>query len=95
MAKGKKEEIEEIKAPISPLSPLSSNVVRVIAHSEFLMLDFGFVAPSYHKPYPIEDNQIARICLDWEAGKYLLDSLKDAVSDHRKGDQPKQKRKSK
>jgi len=97
MVKKKKEEIEieEIKAATLPLSPLHSNVVRVIAHSDFLMLDFGFVAPSYREPYPMEDNQIARICLDWESGEYLLDSLKDAISDRKKEHESKRKQKVK
>ncbi len=97
MAKKKKEdiEIEEIEAAKLPLSPLHSNVVRVIAHSDFVMLDFGFVAPSYCEPYPMEDNHVARICLEWESGEYLLESLKDAVADRNKGQESKRKHKSK
>jgi len=97
MAKREKEDIEikEIEAAKLPLSPLYSNVVRVIGHPDFVMLDFGFVAPSYRTPYPIEDNHIARICLDWDSGKYLLDNLKDVVADRKKEQESKRKKGSK
>jgi len=86
MVKKKKEEIEieEIKAPIPPLSPLFSNVVALFSHSDMVMLDFGFVAPSYREPHGIEDSQVARICLPWDSAENLSESLNDAISDYKK-----------
>jgi hypothetical protein len=97
MAKRKTKEpkIEEVEAAKLPLSALYSNVVGVLAHSDFVLLDFGFAAPSYRKPYHIQDNHIARICLDWESSEYLLDSLKEMVADHKKEQESKRKHKSK
>lgn len=86
MVKKKKEEIEikEIKAPIPPLSPLFSNVVRILSHPDMVMLDFGFVGPSYCEPYDFEDNHISRICLDREAAENLADQLNDAILEYKK-----------
>lgn len=95
MAKRKKEEIkiEEIKAPISPVSPLFSNVVNVSSHRDVVMLDFGFVAPSYRKPWDVEDSQIARICLPWDSAASLAKVLSDVISDHKKALESKRKTK--
>lgn len=97
MAKKKKEEIEieEIKAPIRPLSPLLSNIVEVLSHSDIVMLDFGFIAPSYQEPYNFEVSQVARICLTWDSAEILLKSLGDAISEHKKEQESKQKTKKK
>ena len=86
MARKKKEEIEikEIKAPTPPVSPLFSNFVWVISHPDIVLLDFGFLAPSYTEPYGIEDMQIARICVSWDAAEQLLDELKEIVSKRKK-----------
>lgn len=95
MVKKKKEEvkIEEIKAPIPPISPLFSNVVAIFPHSDMVMLDFGFVAPSYRKPYNFEDSQIARVCLPWDSAEILLDNLSDAISDYKKAQKSKRRTK--
>lgn len=97
MARKKKEEIEieEIKAPIPPLSPLFSNSVAIWAHSDMVMLDFGFVGPSYREPYGFEDSHMARMCLDWDAAENLVNNLSDAISDHKKVQESKRKAKSK
>lgn len=97
MVKKKKEEvkIEEIKAPIPPLSPLFSNVVAIFPHSDIVMLDFGFAAPSYREPYNIEDSQIARVCLPWNSAEALLDNLSDAISDYKKAQESKRRTKNK
>lgn len=92
-AKGKTK-IEEIKAPIPPVSPLFSNMVVISRHIDMVMLDFGFVGPSYCKPYDFEDNHISRICLDWEAAENLADQLNDAISEYKKKF-PSKKRKAK
>jgi len=97
MVKKKKEEIEieEIKAPIPPLSPLFSNVVAIFAHSDMVMLDFGFVAPSYREPYNVEDSQIARVCLPWDSAEVFLNNLSDAVSNYKKKQESKRRTKNK
>jgi len=95
MAKKKKEEIEEIKAPISPISPLFSNVVAVFSHPDTVMLDFGFLAPSYRKPYSVEDSQIARICLPWDSAELLSESLSDTIAARKKEQESKRRPKSK
>jgi hypothetical protein len=82
MARKQKEEpkIEEIQAPLAPLSPLLSNVVAVIPHADWALLDFGFAAPAYREPHEIEDCQIARICLPWDTVEFLARSLTEAIS---------------
>lgn len=97
MAKREKEseEFKEIGAASLPLVPLCSNVVRAVYHTDFVMLDFGFAAPSYSQPYPIEDTQIARICLDWDSGEYLLENLKEVVAEHKKAQESKPKKRTK
>lgn len=86
MVKKEKEEekIEEIKAPIPAISPLFSNVVSIMPHTDMVMIDFGFVGPSYCKPYDFEDNHISRICLDWEAVDNLMSQLNIAITEHKK-----------
>lgn len=85
MAK-KKEQVEtpEIKAPLTPVSPVTANTVALFSSENVVMVDFGFVAPSYNKAYEVEDNQVARICLTWSAAEGLSDLLSDAISDHKK-----------
>lgn len=84
MARKKKEEIEEIKAPASPVSPLFSNYIWVTYHPDIILLDFGFLAPSYTGPYNIEDTQVARICIPWDSAEQLLDRLQEMVSERKK-----------
>ena len=85
MVKKEKVEIKDIRAPIYPVSPLFSNVVATSSHRDMVMLDFGFLGPSYFEPYGFEDNHISRICLNWDSAENLLKELKDAVSEHKKG----------
>ena len=84
----KKEKVEtpEIKASLTPVSPVTANMVALFSSENVLMIDFGFVAPSYKKPYELEDNQIARICLTWNAADGLSELLIDAISEHKKGE---------
>jgi hypothetical protein len=86
MAKKEKKEIEieEIKAPIPPVSPLFSNVTVVSPHVDMILLDFGFLAPSYRKPYELEDNHISRVCLDWDTAETFASQLKEAISEYKK-----------
>ena len=86
MVRKKKEEIkiDEIKAPIPPVSPLFSNMVIVLSHPDMVLLDFGFIGPSYRKPYGLEDNHISRICLDWDAAENLVEQLNNAFSEYKK-----------
>jgi len=97
MVKKKKEEvkIEEIKAPLPPLSPLFSNVVAIFFHSDIVVLDFGFVAPSYREPHGIEDSQVARICLPWDSAEDLSESLNNAILDYKKKQKSKRRTKNK
>ena len=97
MAKKEKAEtkIEEIKAPIPPLSPLFSNVTVILPHTSMVLLDFGFVGPSYCEPYDFEDNHISRICLDWDAAENLAEQLNDAILEYKKRFPSKKKAKIK
>jgi|GEM_PF-2497173 hypothetical protein len=83
--KDETKEIEELKEPSTSLPPLLSNAVGLRGHPGILMLDFGFVAPSYSKPYGLEDTQVARICMSWDTAELLFDSLKEAISDYKGG----------
>jgi len=93
MAKKKKEDIKikEIRAPIPPVSPLFSNLAVVFSHEEVVMLDFGFISPSYAQPHNVEDYQLARICLPWDTAEFLSESLRDAVSGHKKEQESKRR----
>jgi len=95
MARRKKEEIEieEIKAPIYPVSPLFSNINAVFANPDTVMLDFGYVGPNYQEPYDLEDTQIARICMPWYSAEVLSKNLSDAISDYKKEQKPKTRKK--
>jgi methylglyoxal synthase len=97
MAKKKEEDIKikEIRAPISPVSPLFSNIAVVFSHEEVVMLDFGFISPSYAQPHNIEDSQLARICLPWDTAEFLSESLKDVISDHKKEQESRRRRRTK
>jgi len=82
--KERKIEIKEIEAPTSPISPLISNVFAVYSNPNIVMLDFGFAAPSYLKPYNVEDHQVARICLSWDSAENLAKDLADVISGHKR-----------
>jgi hypothetical protein len=84
MPKEKKEsiEIKEISAPVPPLAPLFANLVSITGHPDMVLLDFGFYAPSYKKPYGVEDTQVARFCIPWDTAKDLVDSLNESISEH-------------
>ncbi|MFC1871737.1 DUF3467 domain-containing protein, partial [Chloroflexota bacterium] len=77
-------EIEEIKAQLAPLSPIIANFTWVVGSREIVMLDFGFLAPSYSKPYSLEGTQVARIFMSWEAIEQLSDRLNEALSEYKK-----------
>ena len=83
--KDKNKEIEELKEPSITLPPLLSNAVWIRYHPGILMVDFGFVAPSYSEPYGLEDTQMARICMSWDAAEVLFNGLKEAISDYKGG----------
>jgi len=97
MAKKKTEEteIKEIETPSSAITASLSNVVAVYSHTGWVMIDFGFFSPSYCEPHDLEDRQIARICLPWNAAKYLVEFLDDAIAEHDKSRKLKRKIKSK
>jgi len=59
------------------------------------MFDFGFVGPSYCKPYDLEDNHISRICLDWDAAENLAEQLNNAILEYKKRFPSKKKAKIK
>lgn len=84
MKKTKKEtEIKEILAPANSISPLFSNVIAVYSHEEMVVLDFGFLAPTYiEKADYMEDTQIARLCLPWSVIEDLHRALSDALENH-------------
>ena len=85
MAKRRKEKpVPEFKAPTAPVSPIYSNVVGIFTGEETLVVDFGLFAPSYIRPYEVEDNQVSRILMTWSTAEIFLGLLKKAISDHKK-----------
>ena len=86
MSKKKDEsaEIQEVKASVSPISPLISNFSWVVSSPTLIILDFAFVAPSYSKPYNLEDSQVSRICMTWDSAEQLLNQLNERISEHKK-----------
>jgi hypothetical protein len=89
------EQIEEIASRELSIPPVYSNFVRVVPSRDFVLIDFGFLAPSYKKPYDFQDTQIARICLDWETSKDLLKDLREVNTDRIKLEKAKQSNKKK
>lgn len=81
--------IPEIKASLPPLAPIFSNIVAVVPSRSIALVDFGFVAPNYSAPVGessrehLEDNQVARICLSWDAAESLAESMKEAIKFHK------------
>jgi len=71
---------KEIPAPPKSVAPLFSNIVMVNAHTELVLLDFGFLAPPYieNADY-MEDSQVARICLSWGTAEILHHLLSEAL----------------
>jgi hypothetical protein len=73
--------IKELKAPSPVVAPLHANISVVIHWDESVLLDFGYVAPSYVAPNDLEDTHIARILIPLESAKILIRQLKETVSD--------------
>jgi len=84
MTRGKegKPKIIEVSAPVIPLSPLFSNIVNIHSHPGIVMLDFAYISPGFSEPHSIEETQIARICIPWDAAELLLTLLNDTISEH-------------
>jgi hypothetical protein len=84
MPKEKKESVKvtEVSAPVQSITPLYANLASVVGHPDIVMIDLGFLAPSYRKPYGLEDTQVARFCLDWDTARELYKNLKETISDH-------------
>ena len=95
MPKEKKESIEvtEISAPAHPLAPLFANVVSTTGHPSMVLIDLGFYAPSYRKPYNLEDTQVARLCIDWDTARLLAKNLDETISEHDQEIKPKKTKK--
>ena len=77
--KGEEDLIPEFKAPIAPVSPIFANVVGILAGEDSLIIDLGLSAPSYVRPYEVEDNQVSRICMTWHTSELLLALLKEVI----------------
>ena len=92
MAKKKEKttKLKEIEAPLPPLSPLFTNLAIALGHPDMVMLDFGFIAPSYAEPHDIEDSHLARICMPWDIAEIFCESLQEAISTH-KATKPKRR----
>ena len=90
--KDESSEIQEIPAPITSISPIFSNISAVFTTEETVMLDFGYVVPSYQEPNDLMDIQVSRICMPWSSAESLRKILSDAISDHKKELKNKQKR---
>lgn len=81
--KKKATEIKEIQAPASSVLPLFSNLTLVNPHEDMVLIDFGFIAPSYiDEADYLEDTQIARICLSWSAAEILSKTLAKSLKAH-------------
>lgn len=76
-------EINEIEPPLESLSPVYTNFTLTFPATDVMIIDFGFIAPSYSKPYDIRDYHIARICLPWDAVQTLSEDLKKAIEEHK------------
>lgn len=81
MKKIKKEtEIKEIASSPKSIIPLFVNVTTGYSHEEMVVLDFGFLAPSYITDADyLEDSQVARLCLPWSTAEALHQLLSDIL----------------
>jgi len=82
--KDEEEVIPEFKAPIEPVTPIFVNTFQILTAEQTILIDFGLTAPTYHKPYDVEDNQLGRICMTWQSSEILLGLLRNSISDHKK-----------
>jgi len=81
---------KEIQAPAKSITPQISNVTAVYNHPDFVIIDFGFAAPSYiEKADYLEDTQIARICLPWDSIEDLAKSLNSILKGRTKPNKKK------
>jgi hypothetical protein len=72
----KEPSIREIQAPAKSIVPQFCNVTAIYSHEDFIIIDFGFLAPPYTgESDHLEDTQIARICFPWDATEYLSKTL--------------------
>jgi hypothetical protein len=76
--------IIEIKATSPSISPIFSNTYSVSAQEDIVIIDFGFISRAYTSPHDLEDKQIASICLPWDDLKYLSNTLREVLSEHKK-----------
>ena len=91
-------EDEDIAIPENPatppsVSPLLANVISLHNAGDLVLMDFGFLAPSYVDPYDLEDTHIARICLNLQSAKHLSKQLSKLLSDKNKESKKRKERK--
>ena len=85
-----KPDVREIQATAKSISPQFCNITAIYTHEEFVIIDFGFLAPPYIEGADYyEDIQIARICFPWDAIQELYKTLASIV------ESPAKKRKTK
>ena len=78
-------EVRVIQAPSRAIVPQLSNISSAYTHNEYVILDFGFIAPTYDQESDLfENTQIARICLTWDSIEELSDMLVSVLKDKQK-----------
>ncbi len=97
MKKIKKDaDIREIQAPVKSIIPQFSNITSICTHEDFVIIDFGFVAPPYSQESDyFEDTQVARICLPRDSIEELSRILASIVESREKKGKKKRPKPSK
>lgn len=78
MEEENKLDIPEIPATVNTVTSVFANIFNLHPHEDYVLVDFGFVGPSYVEPYPLQDIQVSRIILTWDIAKQFADSVTKA-----------------
>ena len=76
-------------------APEFVNGFGIIPSDETLMLDFGFIGPSYYGKHEDELTHVARIVMDWDVAEGLCDNISECINLMKEEKEEKEEKKSK
>lgn len=80
---------------IPATTAIYSNTLGVGSTDNEVVINFGFLTPSYFEPHDDEDIPVARIVLSWELARDLLDTLSPIVKNYEKKQNTKERKRTK
>jgi hypothetical protein len=78
MAKKRTERI--VKASADTKQAMYANAYGIMPSTTHILLDFGYVAPSYYEEDINENIHLARICMDWDMVEDLCKALTKSIN---------------